>query len=170
MHPDRPAALADLDATARLWGAYLDASGDADGPWTVDRFATTAAYATEIAGWVAARGKRATSDLVTSYLDGRGRVPSPGDRWVLVDGEGAPVHVLRTTHARTGVLDDADEAFALAEGDGSYDGWRAVHLEYFGELCAARGERFDPARTPVVLERFEVLASVGGDCGGSVAR
>ena len=52
-----------------------------------------------------------------------------------------------------------EDRHALAEGDGSYDVWRAVHLEYFGELCAARGERFDPAHTPVVLERFEVLAS-----------
>lgn len=163
--PDDAAAPTDLAAAGRLWRAYLDASGDPDGPWVVDRFAVTAAYATEIAAWVRTRGKRTTCDLVTSYLAGRGHVPEVGDRWVLVDGDGAPVHVLRTTHVRVGVLDDGDEAFALAEGDGSYDAWRTAHLDYLGELCAGRGEVFDPAATPVVLETFDVLASGPGLAG-----
>lgn len=155
----RPAAPFDMVAVRAMWEAYAAARPDvvAEHPeWDADRFADTADYATEIVGWIESRGKRATSDLVDSFVQRGVPLPRVGSHWVVCDGEGEPRYVLRTLSLRLGTIWSADDAFAQAEGDGSLARWRDVHRQYWTRVCAERGETFTDA-TPVVLERFEVV-------------
>ena len=48
-------------------------------------------------------------------------------------------------------FDEVDESFALAEGEGSFDAWRAGHEEYF-----ARNGGFSQDME-VVCERFRLV-------------
>ena len=155
----KPAAPFDMAAARALWQEYAAAHPDvvAEHPeWEVDRFADTADYATEIAGWIETRHKRATSDLVDTFLQRGVPLPRVGAHWVVCDGDGKPRYVLRTLGLRLGTIWTADESFAAAEGDGTLDEWRDVHRRYWTRVCASRGEVFTDA-TPVVLERFEVV-------------
>lgn len=155
----QPAAPFDLGLAQAMWQAYADARPEvvaAHPEWVVDRFADTAGYATEIVGWIASRHKRATSDLVDSFVQRGVPLPRVGAHWVVCDGAGTPRYVLRTLALRLGTIWSADDDFAAAEGDGTAAQWRRVHREYWSRVCAERGERFTDA-TPIVLERFAVV-------------
>jgi uncharacterized protein YhfF len=73
---------------------------------------------------------------------------------VILDGDGAPLCVVRTTAVEVRAFADVDEEFAWTEGEGdrSLAYWRAEHVRFFAE----GGVEVDDA-TPVVLERFELL-------------
>lgn len=155
----RQAAPFDMKSARAMWRAYAEANPDtvAEHPeWEVDRFADTADYATEIVEWIESRRKRATSDLVDTFLQRGVPLGRVGAHWVVCDGDGQPRYVLRTVALRLGTIWTADDEFAAAEGDGTLDEWRDVHRGYWTRVCAERGEVFTDA-TPVVLERFEVV-------------
>ncbi|MEU1263909.1 ASCH domain-containing protein [Streptomyces cellulosae] len=112
--------------------------------------------------------KTATTTLVAEYEREGEPLPEVGDRSVLVDSDGRPVAVLEVTGVRVVPLGRVDLAHAVDEGEG-YDGvaeWRAGHERFWGsaEMRAALG---DPDfavddTTPVVLERFRVVADLRG--------
>jgi uncharacterized protein YhfF len=84
--------------------------------------------------------------------------PKPGDLWVLVDGVGHPLKVVRTTQVDVAAFGDVDAAFAWDEGEGdrSLAWWREAHLQYFGRQAAIEGFVFDED-SKVVLERFDII-------------
>jgi uncharacterized protein YhfF len=53
--------------------------------------------ATELAGLVIAGIKRATASLIRDYGEGREPIPKPGDFVMMLDGEGRPRFIWRTT-------------------------------------------------------------------------
>ena len=81
-------------------------------------------------------------------------MPAPGDLSVIIDGEGSPVCVIRTTEVQTRPFGDVDEQFAWDEGEGdrTLQWWREAHIGFFER----QGITIDDG-TPVVLERFELL-------------
>ena len=79
-------------------------------------------------------------------------IPTVGDHSVILDGEGRPVCIIRTTSVEIRPFGEVDAAFAWDEGEGdrSLDDWRRGHAWYFASVRTPIDDS-----TPLVLERFE---------------
>ena len=134
-----------------MWADYVAATG-ATGPYSAWGFGDDEKpeLMTELGLLVRDGPKRAT----TSRLDDYGPaepMPQVGDHSVILDGEGHPLCIIRTTSVEIRPFGKVDEAFARDEGEGdrSLDFWRRAHIWYFDSV----GTPIDDV-TPVVLERF----------------
>jgi uncharacterized protein YhfF/DNA-binding XRE family transcriptional regulator len=87
-------------------------------------------------------------------------IPEPGDHWVVLDGDGEPRCVIRTTAVEVVPFVDvtADHAAAEGEGDGSLAFWREAHVANYRRTLP-EGRSFD-REMPVVCERFEIVYHV----------
>jgi uncharacterized protein YhfF len=141
--------VADVEA---FWRRFVAATG-IDGPYTAWGFGSDAEMATELGLLVRDGPKRATASLRADY-GGDEPLPTPGDLAVILDGDGEPLCVIRTTAVEVRAFGDVDEEFAWTEGEGdrSLAYWRDAHLRFFAGYGAAVHET-----TPVVLARFELL-------------
>ena len=76
----------------------------------------------------------------------------------LLDGEGQPRFIWRTTEIKIKPLSEVDEAFAWDEGEGdrTRDWWVAAHRRYFARQAAREGFELDD-EILTVFERFEVV-------------
>ncbi len=81
-------------------------------------------------------------------------MPEVGGHSVILDGEGKPICVIRTTRVDTQPFGEVDEEFAWVEGEGdrSFAYWREAHIRFF----AGEGTPIEDDDL-VVLERFEVV-------------
>ncbi|KUJ54582.1 RNA-binding protein [Streptomyces albus subsp. albus] len=113
--------------------------------------------------------KTSTTGLVADYEHEGEPLPLVGERSVVVDSDDRPVAVIEVTDVRVVPLAEVDLAHARDEGEGhtSVSAWRADHEEFWhgAEMREALG---DPAftvcdSTPVVLERFRLVARVPAD-------
>jgi len=61
---------------------------------------------------------------------------TPGERWIVLDGQGQPRCVIETTEITFRRYGEVDAAFAHDEGEGdrSLAYWRSAHRQYFGRL------------------------------------
>lgn len=116
-------------------------------------FGDTPEMADELAALVVEGTKTATAGALADYEASDEPLPSRGDLFIVLDGQGAPRALIRTTEVRVVPFDevDGDHAAAEGEGDGSLEYWRAGHQAFFERTIG-----FDP-QMPVVLERFELL-------------
>jgi uncharacterized protein YhfF len=59
---------------------------------------------------------------------------TPGERWIVLDGRGAPRCVIESMEVTFRRFGDVDAAFAYEEGEGdrSLAYWRDAHRRYFG--------------------------------------
>jgi len=76
-----------------------------------------------------------------------------GEVAIVLDGDGEPRAVVRTTAVQVTTFGQVDAAHAAAEGegDGTLEGWRSDHAAFWGK-------RVDEAEDwPVVLERFALV-------------
>lgn len=145
----------DVSEIERFWARFLVETGEPDGPYQAGAFAEEhPAVATELGALVVAGRKRATAGLLAEYLEEREPLPDVGTRFVVLDGRGAPLCVIRTTSVEVRRWADVDEAFAWDEGenDRTLEGWRAAHTWYFASV----GRPVDD-ETLLVLERFEAI-------------
>jgi uncharacterized protein YhfF len=80
-----------------------------------------------------------------------------GKSMVVLDGQGAPKAVLKTTELTRRRFDEVDEAFAYDEGEGdrSLQYWREAHTRYFTRLG-----RYAPDMM-LWCERFELVERIG---------
>ena len=62
--------------------------------------------------------------------------PTPGERWIVLDGRGQARCVIETTEVTYRRFGNVDAAFAHEEGEGdrSLAYWRQAHRNYFGRL------------------------------------
>jgi uncharacterized protein YhfF len=60
----------------------------------------------------------------------------PGERWIVLDGQGEPRCVIESTEVTYRRYSEVDAAFARDEGEGdrSLAYWREAHRRYFGRL------------------------------------
>lgn len=134
-----------------FWAEFVETTG-IDGSYEAWAFGGPSfpAMATELALLVRDGPKRATAGLMEEGEP----VPKDGDMSVILDGEGSPVCVIRTTEVAVRRFADVDEAFAWDEGEGdrTLAWWREAHKGFFERL----GYRMDDDSL-MVLERFEVL-------------
>jgi uncharacterized protein YhfF len=109
---------------------------------------------TELGRLVADGPKRATTSLLAHYERDGEPLPEAGDHGVVVDGEGTPLCIVRTSRVDTARFGDVDEGFAWVEGEGdrSLAYWREAHISFF----EAEGSAVTDDDV-VVLERFDVV-------------
>jgi uncharacterized protein YhfF len=138
-----------------FWAEFTDATG-IDGPYEAWAFGDPSLpdLSSRLALLVRDGPKRATAGLASDYDDGEEPMPKSGDLNLILDGDGAPVCVVRTTEVLIRRFGDVDEAFAWDEGEGdrTLNWWRAGHLRFFEKI----GEPVDDD-TLMMLERFELL-------------
>jgi uncharacterized protein YhfF len=146
--------VADVEA---FWRRFVAATG-IDGPHTAWGFGSSPEMATELGLLVRDGPKRATASLRADYGADE-PLPAIGDLAVVLDGDGEPLCVIRTTSVEVRAFGEVDEEFAWTEGEGdrSLAYWRDAHLRFFAGYGAAADET-----TPVVLQRFELVWD-GGD-------
>jgi len=101
--------------------------------------------ATELADLVITGIKRATASLARDYGEGREPMPNPGDFVLMLDGEGLPRFIWRTTEVTIKPLSQVDDAFAWVEGEDNRtrNWWLAAHRRYFGRQASREGFEFD---------------------------
>src|ERR1043166_312350 len=128
--------------TDAFWHAFLTATGTAASGYTVVAFGDSPEQATKRAELVVAGPKRPPAALARDYGPGREPLPKVGDYVVVVDGQGAPRCIWRTTQIEVKPLNAVDAQFAWDEGEGdrSREWWLSAHRGYFWR-CAAR-EKF----------------------------
>ena len=135
----------------RLWHEFVEAHPEFAGESPeVEPFGDTPEMADRLGRLVLAGTKRATAGPVEEG------VPPDGAHWVLLDGRGEAVAVIRTTEIRIGRLDSVDDAFAWDEGEGdrTRDWWLDAHRGYFRRRLPHVTD-FDAL--PTVFERFTVV-------------
>ncbi|MFI0901206.1 ASCH domain-containing protein [Streptomyces sp. NPDC020983] len=110
--------------------------------------------------------KTATTGIVADYEHEGEELPRVGRRSVVLDSAGRGVAVVEVTEVRVVPLGEVDLAHAVDEGEGftTVDEWRRGHEAFWHgpEMREALG---DPEftvddRTPVVLERFRLVADL----------
>ena len=138
-----------------FWAEFVAATG-IDGPYEVWAFGDPSMpkLATDLGLLLRDGPKRATTGLASDYDDEDETLPEVEELSLILDGEGSPVCVIRTTSIEIRRYGDVDEAFAWAEGEGdrSLDWWRRAHTWFFEK----QGTPVDDD-TLMVLEHFELL-------------
>lgn len=139
-------------AIETMWAAFVAATG-CDGSYTAWGFGDDEKpdLMTELGLLVRDGPKRATTSLVSGYGPGDEPMARPGDHSVVLDGDGRPLCIIRTTAVDIRPFGEVDEAFAWDEGEGdrTLAEWRRGHEWYFDSI----GEPVTD-ETNVVLERF----------------
>ena len=121
-------------------------------------FGFTPDDASEIAVLVLAGTKTATGSVLWSYeADGK-PLPQRGDHWIVRDGSGNPVCIIRTTDVAAIPFDEVPEIYALegGEADRSLATWRPMYWRYIVSECRRIG-REPHEKAPLVMERFVVV-------------
>ena len=145
-------------ATDAFWQAFRRHAGLDYDDYVVGSFGDSPEMATELANLVIAGIKRATASLARDYGEGREPTPKPGDFVMMLDGDGLPMFIWRTTEVTIRPLSQVDQAFAWDEGEGdrTREWWLNAHRCYFGRQASRGGFEFDD-EILTVFERFEVV-------------
>jgi len=152
-------AAIDRDAVQRFWDGYRQAAGGPETPPLAFWFGDSEEMADELADLVTAGTKRATAGLVRDVGSTPTAVmPHEGMLSIVVDGQGRPRCLIRTTQVRTGRFDSVDAQFAWDEGEGdrTLAWWLEGHRAFFRRDAARRGLGFDDAEE-TIFERFTVI-------------
>jgi uncharacterized protein YhfF len=138
-----------------FWDAFAGATGTQA---TFDAWAfggeDTPGLATELGVLVRDGPKRATTSQLSWYEDDGEPMPVVGAYGVVLDGEGGPLCIVKTTRVEVRPFGEVDDEFAWVEGEGdrSLKYWREAHERFF----AAEGRPVEED-TLVVLERFDLV-------------
>ncbi|MBM7839723.1 uncharacterized protein YhfF [Alkalihalobacillus xiaoxiensis] len=97
--------------------------------------------------------KTATCTAEITYQKTNQPLPKRDDYGIVLNRLDEPVAIIKTTDVFTMRFEDVTEAFALAEGDGSLEAWRAIHERYFRGEYKRLGISYDP-KLKLVCERF----------------
>jgi uncharacterized protein YhfF len=141
---------------AQFWEAFVTATGVTGATAVPEAWAfgpdSNPDLQTRLARLALSGIKRGTTSILADYQGEP--LPRPGDHSIVLDGDGSPRCIIRTTGVEVCRFGDVDSAFARAEGEGdlSLTYWRRAHLDAF----ATQGRRIcDDTR--VVLQRFTVV-------------
>ena len=146
----------------RYWKQYLKSvTCDAVQPETyVDAFSFgfSPRDATEIANLVLEGTKTATGSVLWECEFDNQAIPRVGDHWVVEDGKGEPVCIIKTREVSVMPFDEVPETYAVegGEGDCTLETWRSIYWHCIVTACERIG-REPTEKTPIVMERFEVV-------------
>jgi uncharacterized protein YhfF len=144
------------DAIERLWLAYQRAREVKVEGFSASALGHTRALADEHAALVEAGVKRAHATLLRDFEKDLEALPQPGDHLVVLDGEGEPRAIVRTTHVEKRRFNEIDDAFAFeaGEGDLTLRWWLTAYRQDFAERAEVEGFEAHE-RIELVLEHFE---------------
>lgn len=140
------------DAFARI-GVVIGQSGAGAVAPPAFAFGATREQADDALALVLDGTKTATSSALVEHERGGVPLPRVGDLAIVLDGDGVPRAVVRTTAVEVTVFGQvgAEHAAAEGEGDRTLASWRQAHAAYWGK-------RVDEAGSwPVVLERIALV-------------
>jgi len=140
-------------AVEAFWAEFVAATGT-DASYTAWAFGADddSDQQTQLGRLVLEGSKRATTGRLADYENEA--LPQPGDYSIILDGARMPLCIIETTRIEVRRLDDVDDDFAWAEGEGdrSLAWWREAHLGFFERA----GTPID-GDTPLLLEWFDVV-------------
>lgn len=145
-----------------FWRSYWDLQNEEGDPVPKDyqawRFGNTPDMADRLGELVRIGIKTATASLAWSYETGEEPYPETGGYSVILDGDGEPLCIIKTTSVAVHPFNEVSQLHAYQEGEGdrSLEHWRQVHWDFFSEECARIGKHPDE-RMPVVCETFELV-------------
>ncbi|MCM2677964.1 ASCH domain-containing protein [Alkalicoccobacillus plakortidis] len=84
------------------------------------------------------------------------RIPQPGDYSIILDSTDCPLAIIQLTRVDVVPMNEVTEAFAIAEGDGSYKNWYDIHKRYFYEKSHEVGIEFQETMN-LVCQTFELI-------------
>lgn len=122
-------------------------------------FGEDPAVADELLALVLAGTKTGTSSALSDFDADDVSLPVVGELAIILDGQGHPAALIRTTQVEIVAFDDVDAGFAAAEGEGDQpvESWRTEHTTRF---LGALGVDELPEGFQIVTERFELLFPV----------
>jgi uncharacterized protein YhfF/GNAT superfamily N-acetyltransferase len=154
-HLTPPPPVAQLIARLRELGYELPPGS---GPVRVDGYGDTPELSRELLDLIRYGDKRGGTGLWWG-MQARGEdLPVVGGIEIVIDHQGEPALVVRTTRVEVLPYGEVTAEFAASEGEGdrTLASWRRDHWAYFGRECAALGRTPDESM-PCVCSNFEVL-------------
>ena len=150
-----PGRAADIEP---FWLAYQRAHAVKVEGFSASALAHTRRLADTLAELVAAGVKRAHATLLRDFERDLEPLPQPGEHLVVLDGDGMPRAIVRTTHVEKRRFNEIDDAFAFeaGEGDLTLRWWLTAHRQDYAERAEAEGFEAHE-RLELVLEYFEVV-------------
>lgn len=139
-----------------LWDSYCLASGHSGPLPVVDQFGDTPDLADELLALVLDGTKQATCSLARDF--GPQDRPKPGDHWVITNGRGEAVCIIKTIKVECVRICDVTEDFARIEGEGdkSLAYWKSEHDAYFMRQAERENFIYDDKMIGI-CEQFEKL-------------
>ncbi|WP_379155890.1 ASCH domain-containing protein [Paenibacillus sp. sgz5001063] len=146
-------------AIIEYWKAYLEEHPEAealyDSAWS---FGDNARLADELLALVL-QGVKTGTAMNYELNEVRGLpLPFIGGHSILLDSQGVPRGIIKTTKCEITPFHDVTPEFAYSEGedDRTLESWRFHHEAYFSREMKAFGMTFDPGMR-VVCENFELV-------------
>ncbi|SKC65610.1 ASCH domain-containing protein [Krasilnikoviella flava] len=123
-------------------------------------FGDSPGLADELLALVLGGRKTAAASLVVEFEDVADPVPAAGDLSIVLDGQGEPRALIRTTQVEIVPFAEVTAVHASLEGEGdrTVEAWRTEHERAWRGTLESLGREFDPSML-VVCERFTVLYS-----------
>ena len=110
----------------------------------------------ELAAMVVSGEKTATSNALRLFELNQRVFPQIGDYHIILNKAFQPVALIQVETVSIVPYDEIDDAFAIAEGDGSYANWNEIHERFFEEQLAKFNEPFH-RKIDLVCQTFKVL-------------
>ena len=150
--------MARSSETDAFWQAFRHYIGLEHDNYVVGSFGDSPEMATKLTDLVIARTERATASLARDYGEGRDPIPKPGDFAIILDGEGRPQFIWRTTEVTIKPLSQVDEALlgTRVKGTARETGGSMLIAGISPGRPAVKDSEFD-GDIPTVFERFEVV-------------
>jgi uncharacterized protein YhfF len=112
--------------------------------------------ANTLAELVVSGKKTATCSAHILYEIENEPLPYVGQYAIVLNAADRPVAIIQTTEVTIQAMNEVSEAFALAEGEGTYIEWWDIHERFFSELLHSYQLSFAP-NINIVCERFTVV-------------
>ncbi|MCM3280761.1 ASCH domain-containing protein [Exiguobacterium sp. MER 193] len=142
------------EMTLAYWNQYLEKSKVH--PLTEVEAFQFGDDANALAELVVSGKKTATCSAYMLYEIENEPLPYIGQYAIVLDAADQPMAIIQTTEVTIQAMNEVSEAFALAEGEGTYREWWDIHERFFSELLRSYQLSFTPSMN-IVCERFKVV-------------
>ncbi|MFC4403604.1 ASCH domain-containing protein [Gracilibacillus xinjiangensis] len=140
------------------WSNYKKKHPQAPNVYEAWSFGSNKQHADELGQLVLEGKKTATASNYRLYELHSEPLPYPGLHNIILNGNGEPMAIIKTTSIEVRPFDEVGEEHAYLEGEGdrTLAYWRNVHEDFFKREYDEINEDFH-YKIPVVCERFELI-------------
>ncbi|MBS4224207.1 ASCH domain-containing protein [Lederbergia citrea] len=83
-------------------------------------------------------------------------LPTTEDYSIILNSNEEPVAIIKTVEVKLVPMNEVTEEFAVAEGDGTYQNWKDIHVRFFTNELSKHGLEFSEDML-LVCERFRLV-------------